>query len=167
MSQRCTVRLPDTLYEFLQIEAEARQCGASDLIRQGLERLLGLEIDHGAEPPRAPEPAPLSTPPSHDCAQSLLARLPVEVCTRIVETARLLNMPVLLLLRSLVIAASWPKDQTSPQVPQAVLSDAGLPPTMPALGTSPPDPGARPAASSPAVLGVQVPWRAHREADAV
>ncbi len=41
MSQRCTVRLPDTLYEFLQIEADARQCGVSDLIRQGLERLLG------------------------------------------------------------------------------------------------------------------------------
>ena len=56
MSQRCTVRLPDTLFEFLQIEAEARQCGVSDLIRQGLERLLGLASDHGAEPPKAPEP---------------------------------------------------------------------------------------------------------------
>ena len=68
MSQRCTVRLPDTLYEFLQIEADARQCGVSDLIREGLERLLGLESDHGAEPPKAPEPAPLSTPTPHDCS---------------------------------------------------------------------------------------------------
>ena len=62
MSQRCTVRLPDTLYENLQIEADARQCGVSDVIREALERLLGVTSDHSAEPPRAPEPVPLSTP---------------------------------------------------------------------------------------------------------
>ncbi len=109
MSQRCTVRLPDMLYEFLQIEADARQCGVSDLIREGLEHLLGLASDHGAEPPKIPEPVALSTPAPHNCVESVLARLPGEVRTRIVETARLLNMLVLLILRSLVIAASWPR----------------------------------------------------------
>ena len=51
MSQRCTVRLPDMLYECLQIEADARQCSTSDLIREALERLLGLTPDYGAELP--------------------------------------------------------------------------------------------------------------------
>jgi len=166
MSQHCTVRLPDTLDEYLQIEADARQCGVSDLIREGLEHLLGLASDHGAEPPKIPEPVALSTPAPHNCVESVLARLPGEVRTRIVETARLLNMLVLLILRSLVIAASWPKGQASPQVPQVVLSDAALLPTTPAPGTSPPDTGARPAAPNPAALGVQVPWRSHHEANA-
>jgi hypothetical protein len=58
MSQRCTVRLPDTLYEYLQIEADARQCGVSDLIREGLERLLGVEADNSAKSTKASEPAP-------------------------------------------------------------------------------------------------------------
>jgi Arc/MetJ-type ribon-helix-helix transcriptional regulator len=167
MSQRYTVRLPETVDEFFQIEAEARQGGVSDLIREGLERLLGFETDHGAEPSKAPEPAPLSTPTPHDCPETILARRPGEVSTRVVETARLLNMPVLLLLRSLVIAASWPKGQAAPQVPQAALLDAAPASTTPIPRTSPPDTGARPDAPSPAALGVQVPWRSHHEADAV
>jgi hypothetical protein len=139
----------------------------SDLLREGLERLLGLTSDHSAEPPKAPELVALSAPTPYDCVETVLARLPGEVRARIVETARLLNMPFLLILRSLVIAASWPKGQASPQAPQVVLSDAGLPPTTPALGTSPPDTGVSPAALSPAALGVQVPWRSHHEANAV
>jgi hypothetical protein len=110
MSQRCTVRLPDTLYEYLQIEADARQCGVSDLIREGLERLLGVEADNSAKSTKASEPAPLSTPPPHDCGQTVLAQLLPEVRTRIVETASLLNMSVLHILQSLLIAQPWPKD---------------------------------------------------------
>ena len=86
MSQRCTVRLPDTLYEFLQIEADARQRSTSDLIREALERLLGLASDHGAEPSKAPEPAPPSPP--HDCTERLLARLPPDVREDILARAR-------------------------------------------------------------------------------
>jgi Arc/MetJ-type ribon-helix-helix transcriptional regulator len=124
MSQRCTVRLPNTLYEFLQIEADARQCGVSDLIRQGLERLLGVEADNGAKSTKAPEPAPLSTPPPHDCGQTVLAQLLPEVRTRVVETASLLNVSVLHIIRSLLIAQTWTKDQVAPQVPQVALLDA-------------------------------------------
>ena len=67
MSQRCTVRLPDTLFECLQIEAEARQCGASDLIREGLERLLGFTSDHGGERPKALASVDSSMATPHDC----------------------------------------------------------------------------------------------------
>jgi Arc/MetJ-type ribon-helix-helix transcriptional regulator len=167
MSQRCTVRLPDTLYEFLQIEAEARRCGVSDLIREGLERLLGLASDHRAESPKAPEVVALSTPPPHDCGQTVLARLLPEVRMRIVETASLLNMSVLHIIQSLLIAQPWPKDQAAPQVPQAALLDATPASAAPIPRTSPPDTGARPTAPSPAALGVQVPWRSHHEADAL
>jgi hypothetical protein len=38
---RCTARLPDVLHERLQQAADTRQCHVSDLIREGLERLLG------------------------------------------------------------------------------------------------------------------------------
>jgi hypothetical protein len=157
MGQRCTVRLPDTLYEYLQIEAEARQCGVSDLIREGLERLLGLASDHGAKSTKAPEPVPLSTLPPHDCGQTVLARLLPEVRTRIVETASHLHMPVLHIIRSLLIAQTWPKDQAAPQVPQAALPAAAPSLAAPTPGKSPPDTGARPAAPSPAALGVQGP----------
>jgi len=167
MSQRCTVRLPDTLYEFLQIEADARQCGVSDLIREGLERLLGLASDHGAKSTKAPEPAPLSTLPPHDCGQTVLAQLLPEVRTRIVETASHLHMPVLHIVQSLLIAQPWPKDQAALQVPQAALPDAAPAAAAPIPRTSPPDTGARPATPSPAALGVQVPWRSHHEANAV
>src|SRR5882724_152031 len=167
MSQHCTVRLPDTLDEYLQIEADARQCGVSDLIREGLEHLLGLASDHGAEPPKIPEPVALSTPAPHNCVESVLARLPREVRTHIVETARLLNMLVLLILRSLVIAQPWPKDQAAPQVPQAALQDAAPASAAPIPRTSPPDTGVSPAAPSPAALGVQVPWSSRHEANAV
>jgi Arc/MetJ-type ribon-helix-helix transcriptional regulator len=167
MNQRCTVRLPDTLYEFLQIEAEARQCGVSDVIREALERLLGLEADNGAKSTKAPEPAPLSTLPPHDCGQTVLARLLPEVRTRIVETASHLHMPVLHIIQSLLIAQPWPKDQAAPQVPQAALLDATPASAAPIPRTSPPDTGARPTAPSPAALGGQVPWRSHHEADAL
>jgi hypothetical protein len=167
MRQRCTVRLQDALYEYLQIEAEARQCGVSDLIRQGLERLLGLASDHGAEPPKAPEPVPLSTLPPHDCGQTVLARLLPEVRTRILETASLLNVSVLHIISSLLIAQTWPKDQAAPQVPQAALLEAAPASTAPTPGTSLPTTGAAPSAPSPAALGVQVSWRSRYEADAV
>jgi Arc/MetJ-type ribon-helix-helix transcriptional regulator len=136
MSQRCTVRLPDMLYEFLQIEAEARQCGVSDLIREGLERLLGIEADHSAQLPKAPEPVTISAPTPHDCGQTVLAQLLPDVRTRIVETASLLNMSVLHIIRSLLIAQPWPKDQAAPQVPQAALSDTALSSAAPIPGTS-------------------------------
>jgi hypothetical protein len=166
MSQRCTVRLPDTLYEYLQIEAEARQCGVSDLIREGLERLLGLASDRGSELPRAPEPVLLPTPPPHDCGQTVLAQLLPEVRTRIVETASLLNVSVLHIIRSLLIAQTWPKDQAAPQVPQAALLDAAPASATSTPGTSLRTTGAAPSAPSPAALGVQVSWRSHHETDA-
>jgi Arc/MetJ-type ribon-helix-helix transcriptional regulator len=115
MSQRCTVRLPDTLYEFLQIEADPRQCGVSDLIRQGLERLLGLEADHSAQLPKAPEPVALSTSSSHDCVETVLARLPLEVREDIMTRTRLLAMPTFQVLRALLVA-QLPPSQPSPQV---------------------------------------------------
>jgi hypothetical protein len=115
MSQRCTVRLPDVLYEYLQIEADARQSGVSDLIREGLARLLGLASDHGAEPPRAPEPVALSTPPPHDYAESVLARLPGDVREGIEERARLLDLPVSKVVTSMLIV-QLPPSQPSPQV---------------------------------------------------
>jgi Arc/MetJ-type ribon-helix-helix transcriptional regulator len=143
MSQRCTVRLPDTLYEFLQIEADARQCGVSDVIREALERLLGLEADHGAKSTTAPEPVPLSTPPPHDCGQTVLAQLLPEVRTRIVETASLLNMSVLHIIQSLLIAQPWTKDQAATQVPQAALLDAAPASAAPTPRTFSPTTGAR------------------------
>ena len=115
MSQRCTVRFPNALYEFLQIAAEARQCGVSDLIREGLERLLGFVSDHSAEPLRAPEPASHSTPPPHDCTERILARLPMDVREDILARARLLEMPTFQVLRALLIA-QLPPSQPAPQV---------------------------------------------------
>jgi hypothetical protein len=115
MGQRCTVRLPDMLYEFLQIEAEARQCGVSDLIRQGLEHVLGLASDHGAEPSKAPEPASHSTPPPHDCTERILARLPMDVREDILARARLLEMPTFQVLRALLVA-QLPPSHPTPQV---------------------------------------------------
>jgi hypothetical protein len=165
--QRCTVRLPDTLYEYLQIEADARQCGVFDVSREALERLLGVEADDGAESTKAPEPGPLSTLPPHDCGQTVLAQLLPELRTRIVETASLLNMSVLHIIQSLLIAQPWPKDQAAPQVPRAALTDAAPSTAAPAPRTSPPDTGVSPAAPSPAALGVRVPWRSHHEANAV
>jgi hypothetical protein len=141
MSQRCTVRLPDTLYEYLQIEADARQCGVSDLIREALACLLGVEADHGAKSTKAPETGPLSTLPPHDCGQTVLARLLPEVRRRIVETASLLNRSVLHIIQSLLIAQPWPKDQAALQVPKAALPDAAPSAAAPTPGTSlPPQP---------------------------
>ena len=176
MSQRCTVRLPDTLYEFLQIEAEARQCGVSDLIRQGLERLLGLEADHGAEHPKAAEPVASSTPALHDCTDAVLARLPGDVREVIVERARVLELSTFQVLRALLLA-QLPPSQPAPQVsdtarPQkefitwqefkrqrqqaSETAPAGtaLSPAVLAPWISPSDTDARPAAPSPAALGV-------------
>jgi hypothetical protein len=117
MSQRCTVRLPDTLFEFLQIEADARQCGVSDLIREGLERLLGLASDHRAEPSKAPEPDASSTPtpPPHDCVENVLARLPMDVREGIEERARVLDLPVSKVVTAMLIA-KLPLSQPAPQV---------------------------------------------------
>jgi hypothetical protein len=115
MSQRCTVRIPDALYEYLQIEADARQCGVSDLIREGLERLLGLASDHGAESSKAPGPAPLSTP--HDCTETVLARLPMDVREDILERARFLDLPVSKVIILMLIVQQQPS-QSSPQVPE-------------------------------------------------
>jgi len=115
MSQRCTVRLPDMLYEFLQIEADARQCGVSDLIREGLERLLGIASDHRAESPKAPEPVAMSAPPPHDCVETVLSRLPLDVREDIMTRARLLEMPTSQVLRALLVA-QLPPSQPSQQV---------------------------------------------------
>jgi Arc/MetJ-type ribon-helix-helix transcriptional regulator len=112
MSQRCTVRLPDMLYEFLQIEADARQRSTSDLIREALERLLGIASDHSTEPPKVPEPAPLSPP--HDCTERLLARLPLDVREDILARARILDLPVSRVVAALLIAKR-PPSQAAPQ----------------------------------------------------
>jgi hypothetical protein len=158
MSQRCTVRLPDTLYEFLQIEADARQCGVSDLIREGLERLLGLEIDPKAEPPRAPKPVAMSAPAPHDCIETVLARLPMDVREAIVERACLLDLPASKVVTAMLIVQQ-PPSQPAPQVsgtarPQTQFLrwqeinrqrqlGAAPPPAAPAPGTSIPATGAR------------------------
>jgi hypothetical protein len=115
MSQRCTVRLPDTLFEFLQIEAEARQCGVSDLIRQGLERLLGLTSDHGAETLKAPEPVAVSAPTPHDCVETVMTRLPMDVRNGIEERARVLDLPVSKVVTAMLIVQQ-PSSQPFPQV---------------------------------------------------
>jgi hypothetical protein len=107
------------LYEFLQIEADARQCSASDLIRQALERLLGLVPDHGAKATPAPEPVSLSTPPPHDCTERLLARLPMDVREHIVARARVLDLPVSKVVTAMLIT-KLPPSQPSPQVSTTV-----------------------------------------------
>jgi hypothetical protein len=129
----------------------------SDLIREGLERLLGLTSDHGAETSKAPEPAPPS--PHHDCTERLLARLPMDVRENIVERARVLNLPVSTVVTAMLIVQE-PPIQLSPQVsgtarPQSQFlrwqalrqqeqqsADAALSSTAPTPGTSsPPTPG--------------------------
>jgi hypothetical protein len=160
MSQRCTVRLPDTLFEYLQIEADARRCGVSDLIREGLERLLGLTSDHGAETSKAPEQVAMSAPTPHDCTETALARLPMVVREGIVEGARVLDLPVSKVVTSMLIVQQPPSQQT-PQVSpmprpekefvtwqefkrrwqqgsEAALSDASPSLAAPAFETSPP-----------------------------
>lgn len=117
MGQRCTVRLPDMLYEFLQIEADARQRSTSDLIREALERLLGIAPDHDDKSTTAPEPASLST--AHDCTERLLARLPMDVRENIVEGARVLNLPVSKVVTAMLITKS-PPSQPSPQASTTV-----------------------------------------------
>jgi hypothetical protein len=158
MSQRCTVRLPDMLYEFLQVEADARQCGVSDLIRQGLERLLGIASDHGAELTGAPEPVNSSPPTPHDCAESVLAQLPGDVRESIVERARVLDLPVSKVVTAMLVVQQ-PPSQPAPQVsttarPQTEFVrwqemnrqrqlGAAHPPAAPAPGTSIPATSAR------------------------
>jgi hypothetical protein len=130
----------------------------SDLIREGLERLLGLASDHGAERTRAQEKVALSTPVPHDCVQSVLARLPVDVCAAIMERARLLDLPVYKVVTSILIVQQ-PPSQPTPQVsgtarPQTEFLrwqeinrqrqlGATPPPAAPAPGTSIPATGAR------------------------
>jgi hypothetical protein len=94
MSLRCTVRLPDALGGRLQKEADAQGVALSDLIRQGLERLLGLEADPSAQLPKTPKSVDSSMPTPHDCAETVLAQLPGDVRAAIVERARLLDLPV-------------------------------------------------------------------------
>jgi hypothetical protein len=113
MSQGCTVRLPDALYGYLQIEADARQCGVSDVIREGLEHLLGLTSILGAKSTIAPEPAPLST--AHDGTERLLAGLPMDVRESIEERARLLDLPVSKVVTSMLIVQQ-PPNPPGPQV---------------------------------------------------
>jgi hypothetical protein len=104
MGQRLTCRVPDTLFEFLHIEADARQRSTSDLIREALERLLGLVPDPGAESPKAPEPAPPSSP--HDCTERLLARLPIDVREDILARSRLLDLPMSKVVTAMLITKS-------------------------------------------------------------
>jgi Arc/MetJ-type ribon-helix-helix transcriptional regulator len=113
MSQRCTVRLPDMLYEFLHIEA--RQRSTSDGIREALERLLGLASAHRAETSEAPEQVAMSAPAPHDCTETVLARLPLDVREDILARARLLDLPVSQVVTSLLIVQQ-PSSQPVPQV---------------------------------------------------
>jgi Ribbon-helix-helix protein, copG family len=91
MSQRCTVRLPDTLHDRLQKAADARQCGVSDLIRLALTAFLdGHGSGNGTPPLRADKPIHL--PHNCDaCAQTLLTMLPPDVRTAILQRATLLE----------------------------------------------------------------------------
>jgi hypothetical protein len=125
MSQRYTFRLPDNLYEYVQIEADARQCGVSDLIREGLERLLGLASTHPAEPSKQREPDASSTPtpPPHDCVETVLARLPMDVREAIEARARFLALPVSKVVTSLLIV------QQQPSQPALQVSGAAQPQT--------------------------------------
>jgi Arc/MetJ-type ribon-helix-helix transcriptional regulator len=125
MSQRCTVRLPDMIYKFVQIEADARQCHVSDLIREALERLLGLEADHSAQLPQAPEAVALSTSSSHDCVETFMTRLPMDVRENIVERARILNLPVSKVVTAMLITKS-PPSQPSPQASTTVRPEQGF-----------------------------------------
>ena len=115
MNQRLTCRVPDTLFEFLQIEADVRQCHVSDLVREALESLLGLASDDGAKSMTAPEPTSLSAPAPHDCTERLLARLPMDVRENIVDRARVLNLPVSKVVLAMLITKS-PLSQPSLQV---------------------------------------------------
>jgi Arc/MetJ-type ribon-helix-helix transcriptional regulator len=119
MSQRCTVRLPDMLFEFLQIEADARQRSTSDLIREALERLLGVEPDPGAKSTTAPEPTSVSAPTPHDCTERVLARLPLDVREGIIARARVLNLPMSKVVTAMLITKS-PPSQPSPQASTTV-----------------------------------------------
>jgi hypothetical protein len=78
-----------------------------------LEHLLGVAPDHGAEAPKAPDPAPLST--AHDCTEHLLARLPLDVREGIIARGRVLNLPVSKVVASMLIVQQ-PPSQPSPQV---------------------------------------------------
>jgi hypothetical protein len=109
MRQRCTVRLPDALHEHLQREADARQCGVSDVIREGLERLLAPEPDAGPDSARVPEPVLPPTLVPHDCVDAVLARLPGEVRENIVARARVLELPAARVLTALLVAQVLPR----------------------------------------------------------
>jgi hypothetical protein len=119
MSQRCTIRFSDSLYEFLQIEADARQCGVSEVIRAALESLLGLAPDQGTKSTAASEPASLAASTPHDCTERLLAGLPMDVHENIVERARVLDLPVSKVVTAMLVA-QLPPSQPSPQVSTTV-----------------------------------------------
>ena len=118
MSLRCTVRLPDALGGRLQKEADAQGVALSDLIRRALERLLDSQSDYRAEPLKAPEPVASSTPRPHDCTDTNLARLPVDVREGILARARLLQLSTFQVLRTMLIVQQ-PPSQSSPQVSAA------------------------------------------------
>jgi predicted DNA-binding protein len=143
MGSRCTIRLPDELHTRLQQAADSRGVAVADMMRQALVAFLdGRGSSNGVEPLRAPDSAPVSPPPPHDCGQSVLARLPGEVRARIMETARALDKPALYIIRSLLIAETCPPGQASPQIPEAALAAAAPPPAAPAPWPSPPATGA-------------------------
>jgi hypothetical protein len=89
-------------------------------------------------------------PPPHDCGKTVLAQLLPEVRPRIVETASLLSVSVLHIIRSLLIPQTWPMGQASAQVPQAAMPSTALSSAALIPAISPPDTGASPAAPSPA-----------------
>ena len=179
MGIRCTVRLPEGLHARLQLAADGRNGGASDVIREALGRHLGFGDDKGAEPPGARGTLPFVTPPPHDCAESVLARLPREVREGIVERARVLELPVSSVVTSRLIVPS-PPSQPSLQGPSTARpqkdmltwqefkrrrqqgSDVALSDTTPssaasALGISPPPTAGSPSTQSPAALGSSPP----------
>jgi len=77
MGFRCTVRLPDDLHERLQMAADARQCGLSDVIRLALAVFVEAQgaADHGAPPVKADQPA-LACPDQDLGAQTRPSRQP-------------------------------------------------------------------------------------------
>jgi hypothetical protein len=119
MSARVTTRLPDQIYQRLLAVAQARALTPSDVIREALERHLGAASDPSADPLRRPEPVLPSTPPPHDCVQSVLARLPGEVREGIMERARVLELSASQVLTAMLIA-QLPPSQSAPQSSGAV-----------------------------------------------
>jgi hypothetical protein len=69
------------LHARLQLAAEGRNGGVSDVIREALERLLGVASHNRDEPPKTPAPTTLPTPPRHDGVDTIPTHAPGEFLT--------------------------------------------------------------------------------------